>query len=91
LRLLWVRVCSDPDPPPLTLTYPFNPVQKVPSPSLPTWCRLAGLVAVSQHRCVTTDPYAAGFAEEVAAAVLEKLNEFKNAEHMAYLKCKLGE
>jgi hypothetical protein len=52
---------------------------------------LAGSVAVSPYRRGTADPRATGFAEEVAAARFGKLNPFKNSEHMAYLKRKLGE
>jgi hypothetical protein len=52
---------------------------------------LAGQVALSPYLCCTTYPSAAGFAEKAAAATFSKLNTFKNWEHMAHLKLKLGE
>jgi hypothetical protein len=46
---------------------------------------------VSPYRHGTADPRAARLAEEFAAAAFETLNAVKKAEHMAFLKCKLGE
>jgi hypothetical protein len=49
---------------------------------------LEGFVAVFPHRHAggTADHRAAGFAKEVSAAAFVRLNTFKNAEHMAYVK-----
>jgi hypothetical protein len=41
--------------------------------------------------CGTADPRAASLTEEVAAATFGKLNAYKNSEHIANLKRKLGE
>jgi hypothetical protein len=51
----------------------------------------SGCVPVPGDRRGTADPRAAGFAKEIAAASFEKLKTFKNSEHMAYLKRKLGD
>ncbi len=53
---------------------------------------LEGFVAALPHRRAggTADPRAAGFTEEDSAAAFVRLNAFKNAEHMAYVKSTLG-
>jgi hypothetical protein len=65
-----------------------------PKNSKPFLSYLTGLVAMSPYLvylCYTYNPRATGFAEEVAAAMFDKLNAFKNSEHIAYMKDKLGE
>jgi hypothetical protein len=62
-----------------------------PKISKPLVACLVGLVAMSPYPRGTADPRAARFAREVATASFEKLDVFKNSEHMAYLKRKLGE
>jgi hypothetical protein len=53
---------------------------------------LKGIVSIFSHQRAggTADPRAAGFTEEVSAAAFVRLNAFKNAEHMAYVKHTLG-
>jgi hypothetical protein len=47
-------------------------------------------LAVAQYLCCTDDPHAAVFTEEVDDEAFYKLNTVKKKEHMASVKCKLG-
>jgi hypothetical protein len=47
-------------------------------------------LAVAQYLCCTDDPHAAVFTEEVDDEAFDKLNTVKKKEHMASVRCKLG-